>query len=105
MWASKPGLLTLKMSFPSARGLPFTVACTQSLSCVQLFSAPWTVAYQAPLSMGFSGKNTGVGCHFLLCGIFLTHVSFIGRQILYYRATWEAFTAEWGLLYLLSLKF
>ena len=22
---------------------------------------PWTVAYQAPLSMGFSGKNTGVG--------------------------------------------
>ena len=27
---------------------------------------PWTVAYQAPLSMGFSGKNTGVGCHVLL---------------------------------------
>ena len=23
-------------------------------------------AYQAPLSLGFSGKNTGVGCHFLL---------------------------------------
>ena len=22
---------------------------------------PWTVAHQAPLSMGFSGKNTGVG--------------------------------------------
>ena len=28
---------------------------------------PWTVACQAPLSMGFS-KNTGVGCHFLLQG-------------------------------------
>ena len=26
----------------------------------------WTVAHQAPLSMGFPGKNTGVGCHFLL---------------------------------------
>ena len=23
------------------------------LSCVQLFAAPWTVAHQAPLSMGF----------------------------------------------------
>ena len=27
---------------------------------------PWTVAGQTPLSMGFPGKNTGVGCHFLL---------------------------------------
>ena len=26
----------------------------------------WTVACQAPLSMGFSSKNIGVGCHFLL---------------------------------------
>ena len=24
------------------------------LSCVQLFATLWTVAYQAPLSMGFS---------------------------------------------------
>ena len=28
---------------------------------------PWT--REAPLSMGFPGKNTGVGCHFLLQGI------------------------------------
>ena len=27
---------------------------------------PWTVAHQAPVSMGFPGKYTGVGCHFLL---------------------------------------
>ena len=26
----------------------------QSLSCVQLFVTPWTVACQTPLSMGFS---------------------------------------------------
>ena len=26
----------------------------------------WTVAHQMPRSMGFPGKNTGVGCHFLL---------------------------------------
>ena len=36
------------------------------LSHVQLSATPWTVAYQAPLSMNFPGKNTGVGCHFLL---------------------------------------
>ena len=28
--------------------------CVKSLSHVQLFATPWTVAYQAPLSMGFS---------------------------------------------------
>jgi len=33
---------------------------------------PWTVALQAPLFMGFSSKNTGVGCHALLQGIFPT---------------------------------
>ena len=37
-----------------------------------IFTTPWTVARQAPLSMGFSRKITGVGCHFLLKGIFLT---------------------------------
>ena len=26
----------------------------KSRSCVQLFATPWTVAYQVPLSMGFS---------------------------------------------------
>ena len=39
------------------------------LSCfshVQLFVTLWTVACQTPLSMGFSSKNTGVGCHALL---------------------------------------
>ena len=26
--------------------------CVKLLSCVRLFAAPWTVAHQAPLSMG-----------------------------------------------------
>ena len=43
-----------------------------SFSPVRPFATPWTVARQAPLSMGFSGKNTGVGCHFLLQRIFPT---------------------------------
>ena len=34
-------------------------------SCPALVT-PWTVAHQAPLSMGFPSKNTGVGCHFPL---------------------------------------
>ena len=37
----------------------------QLLSHVQLFVTTWTIADQAPLSMGFPGKNTGVGCYFL----------------------------------------
>ena len=48
---------------------------SQSLSPVRLFATPWTVARQAPLSGDFSSKNTGVGCHFLLQGIFLTQGS------------------------------
>ena len=46
--------------------------CAQSVSRVQLFATPWAVALQAPLSMRFPGKDTGVGSHFLLQGIFLT---------------------------------
>ena len=36
---------------------------------------PWTAALRAPLSMGFSGKKTEVGSHFLLQEIFLTEGS------------------------------
>ena len=42
----------------------------KSLSPVQLFVTPWTVAYQTPPSMGFSRQDTGVGCHSLLQEIF-----------------------------------
>ena len=38
----------------------------KSLSRVQLLVTPWTAAYQAPLSVDFPGKSTGVGCHCLL---------------------------------------
>ena len=40
------------------------VECDQLLSHVQLFATPQTVTSQALPSMGFSGQNTGVGCHF-----------------------------------------
>ena len=38
----------------------------KSLSCVGLFTTPWTAAHQAPPSMDFPGKSTGGGCHCLL---------------------------------------
>ena len=40
----------------------------KSLSHVWLFPTPWTAAHQAPPSMDFPGKRTGVGCHSLLLG-------------------------------------
>ena len=49
--------------------------CAQSLSCVLLFTAPWTVARQAPLSMEFSKQEYQSGLPFLLQGIFLTQGS------------------------------
>ena len=35
-------------------------------SHVWLSAIPWTIAHQAPLSMNFPSKDTGVDCHFLL---------------------------------------
>ena len=43
-----------------------------SFSRFHLFTTPWTVAHQVPLSMDSPGKNTGVGCHDFLQGIFPT---------------------------------
>ena len=36
----------------------------KSLSCVRLLATPWTVAYQAPLSMGFSRQEYWSGLPF-----------------------------------------
>ena len=36
----------------------------KSLSCVQLFAIPWTAAYQAPPSMGFSRQEYWSGLPF-----------------------------------------
>ena len=45
-----------------------------SLVCMlSLFATQWTVACQAPLSMGFSRQEYCRGCHALLSGIFPTH--------------------------------
>ena len=72
--------------------------CSQSCSCVWLLATQWTIACQAPLSMGFPEQEYWSGfCHFLLQRIFLTQglnpvsgVSCTGRWVLYHCTTWEA---------------
>ena len=72
----------------------------KSLSRVRLFATPWTVAYQAPLSMGFSRQGYWSGLPFPSPGIFPTQGSNSGvlhcRQTLYrlshillMHPTWE----------------
>ena len=87
-----PHLLHWQVDFfttePPGKPLKGGKLVVESLSRVQLFVTPWTVAHQAPLSMGFPGKSTGVGCHFLFQGIFPTQGSNPGlphcRQTLYH---------------------
>ena len=43
--------------------------CLVAKLCPTL-ETPWTVACQAPLSWDSPGKNTGMGCYFLLQGIY-----------------------------------
>ena len=69
------------------------------LSCVWHFVIPWTVQFtRLPHPWNSPGKGTGVGCHFLLQGIFLTqglNLTFpLCRQTLYSlrhqgRPKWE----------------
>ena len=69
----------------------------KSLSHVRLLATPWTAAHQAPPSMGFPGKSTGVGCHCLLryinlmgddCGdlSLLTQLNYIFSTVIQYTA-------------------
>ena len=68
-------------------------ACSH-FNCVRLFATLWTITHQTPL-WDSPGKNTGVGCHFLLEGIFptqrsnlhllcLSYLLCIGRWVLYH---------------------
>ena len=45
--------------------------CLVTKSCPTLATS-WVVAHQAPCPWDFPGKNTGLGCHFLLQSIFPT---------------------------------
>ena len=52
--------------------LCFVCVCAHALGCIRLFETLWTVATRLLCPWDFPGKNTAVGCHFLLQGIFPT---------------------------------
>ena len=63
----------------------------QSLSCVRFFATHELQPARLLCPWGLAGKNTGLGCHFLLWGIFPTQelsprlgTACIGRQSLYH---------------------
>ena len=53
----------------------YNVCVLSWFSCIRLFVTLWTEPCQASLSMVFSSKNTGLSCHTLSQGIFLTQGS------------------------------
>ena len=59
----------------------------------RLFATPQTVAHQAPLFMDYPGKNTAVGCHFLLQGIFPTQGS---NLCLWQLLHWQEDSLPWS---------
>ena len=60
---------------PWVQVLGLTWPCVFVLSHVQLFATPWTVATRLLCPWDSPGKNTGVGSHSLLQGIFPTQGS------------------------------
>ena len=62
----------------------------KSFSCARLLATPWTAAHQAPLSMDFPGKSTGVGCHCLLwSGLTTWSQNPMRRKYLAYISGWR----------------
>ena len=58
--------------------------CKNWCVCAQSCPTLWTVAYQAPLFMGFLRQEYWTGCHFLLQGIFPIQGS--NLHLLYWQA-------------------
>ena len=68
----------------------------KSLNSVRFFQTPWTAAYQAPLSMGFSRQE-------FWSGVPLPHVSCIGRHILNHWTTREVPERRFSTTHAISL--
>ena len=59
----------LDIHIQKTKSIPYSIPYMLLLSRfsrVRLCVTPWTAAHQAPPSLGFSSKNTGVACRFLL---------------------------------------
>ena len=68
----------------------------KSLSRVRILATPWTVAHQAPPSMGFSRQKYWSGVPLPSPNWTLVScISYIGRLILYHHATWKPRITIW----------
>ena len=66
--------------------------CALSLSHVQFFVTPGMQPARLLCPWNFPGKNTGMGCHFLLQGIFLTQES---NPCLLCLLHWQVGSSSW----------
>ena len=87
--------------------------CAQLLSHVLLFSTPWTIAHQAPLSMGFSRQEYWSGVvisssresYQLRDWIQVSCISWICRWILYHHTTEEVLYTAMSVRVQISLRY
>ena len=88
----------------------------QGVHACSVASSPWWPYGLSPARFlcpwNFLGKNTEVGCHFLLQGIFLTQRSNPSllyllhcRQILYHFATWKAWAGYIIYIYIIYILY
>ena len=73
-----------------------TQGCILVIQSCPILCAPWAVALQAPLSLGFSRQEYWGGCHALLQGIFPTQVSCTAGGFFIVSATGEAISESPG---------
>ena len=99
-----PGIKPASLGSPALAGRFFTVWTTtealvcmdksvsemKSISCVWVFATPWTVAYHAPLSMGFSRQEYWSGVNFRQ---YISEISDVQELI----HIWE-FSRDYGVL-------
>ena len=105
-WTGRPGVLQSTGLQRVRHDWVIKLNWTECSLILKLFLLILLIAYilscfshvcQTSLFMEFPGKNTRVGCHFLLWGIFPTQGLkplllwlLLGRRILYRWATWQA---------------
>ena len=90
----------------------FVCVCVPScFSRARLFATLWTISATLGCLRASPGENTGVGCHFLLWGIFLTQGSKLDLlhrgQILYHPSHQGSYTVGFSLviLYIVSIVY
>ena len=83
-WENEKGKWTCSIEFVWVKCVHDAVVVVQSLNHVPLFVTLWTLACQAPLSMGLFRQEYRSGLHLLLQGIFPTQE--LNPRLLHWQA-------------------